>query len=455
MSEEKWHQARLIPTSGINGADEQERRATSALLAVMGIVSQFTNSLLKPLGAPSGHLETFIEVPFDLGGKRLYPDGLIRVCRGAKTWTALVEVKTGKNELQTDQLESYLDIAKDEGFDALITISNEIPPGLGQHPTKVDKNKLRKVDLHHWSWALLLSTAVIQKEHRGVSDPEQAWILGELIRYLEHPKSGALELDDMGSSWVSLRESVTSGTLRPNDKTIDEITSRFDALLRFISLRLGRQLGADVSPVLSRKEAADPKARSQSLAESLVKEGRLYGSLRIPNAAGVITIIADLRANQVSCHVDIEAPKEGRSTTRINWLLRQLKSASDTTRIECFAAHSRGPGAADLLGNIRLNPKVLILDPTKDLRTFRIAHSASMGAKRGRGRGSFIDSVIDIVDGFYGDVVQQLKPWAAAPPKLRDQEQPEPTPLASNAYSSQDRPETEGPLDTVTESVSA
>ena len=38
MTEEAWHEARLIPTSGISGAEEQERRATSALLAVMGIV---------------------------------------------------------------------------------------------------------------------------------------------------------------------------------------------------------------------------------------------------------------------------------------------------------------------------------------------------------------------------------------------------------------------------------
>ena len=34
MAEETWHAARLIPTSGINGAEEQERRATSALLGL-------------------------------------------------------------------------------------------------------------------------------------------------------------------------------------------------------------------------------------------------------------------------------------------------------------------------------------------------------------------------------------------------------------------------------------
>lgn len=50
MAEESWHQARLIPTSGINGAEEQERRASSALLAVMGVVKEFSRTLLSPLG---------------------------------------------------------------------------------------------------------------------------------------------------------------------------------------------------------------------------------------------------------------------------------------------------------------------------------------------------------------------------------------------------------------------
>lgn len=43
-----------------------------------------------------------------------------------------------------------------------------------------------------------------------------------------------------------------------------------------------------------------------------------------------------------------------------------------------------------------------------------------MGTKRGRGRRSFIDSVLDAIDGLYEDVVQQLKPWAASPPKYRE-----------------------------------
>jgi hypothetical protein len=63
VSEEAWHEARLIPTSGINGAEEQERRATSALLAVITAVREFGRALLRPLGAPAGSVQAYIEVP--------------------------------------------------------------------------------------------------------------------------------------------------------------------------------------------------------------------------------------------------------------------------------------------------------------------------------------------------------------------------------------------------------
>lgn len=420
MAEESWHEARLIPTSGISGPDEQERRATSALLAVLSAVREFGRGLTQPLGAPAGHIETYIEVPFTLGDKKVQPDGIIRVTRGQKTWTSLVEVKTGTNELVAEQLENYLDVARDNGFDALVTISNEIPPAAGQHPTKVDKRKLRKVALHHYSWSHILAEAVVQKEHRGVADPDQAWILGELIRYLEHPRSGALEFDDMGAAWVPVRESVGAGTLRATDKGALDVAARFDALLRYVSLRLGRTLGTEVVPVMSRKEAADPTLRPATLVESLAKDGKLAGGVRIPNAVAPLSVEIDLRAGKVTCYVDIDAPKEGRPATRVNWLVRQLKNAPESLRIEAYVWHGRGNSAADLLKAVREDPNVLILDPKKEIKTFRVALSAPLGAKRGRGRGAAIDSVLAVVDAFYGEVLQNLKAWTAAPPKMRE-----------------------------------
>jgi hypothetical protein len=451
MAEESWHAARLIPTSGINGAEEQERRGTSALLAVLSAVKEFGRAITGPLGAPAGVIETFIEVPFILGDRRVYPDGLIRVTRGKRVWVALVEVKTGKNELEASQLEDYLDVAKAEGFDALLTISNQIAPSPSEHPCAVDKRKLRKVAMRHMSWTEVLTEAVMQKVYRGVADPDQAWILGELIRYLEHQRSGAMEFDDMGDEWVAVRNAVEMGTLRATDKGAVKVVSRWDQLTRYTALRLGRELGVEVQPVFPR--TANPLERSQALVRSLAESGAVEGQLRIPGAVAPITIEADFRAQRVNCSVTIDAPREGRQLTRLNWLVRQLADAPDAVRVDTFVVNGRNVHGSELLKDVRLKPDSLLLDPKRDLRAFRLVLSAPMGSKRGAGRGSFIGSVLGLVDSFYGSVVQNLKPWAPAAPKLRSTapvqdeiaEQNVAPSLVSTALSSQDGPETRAP----------
>jgi len=201
MSEDSWDQARLIPTSGINGADEQERRATSALLAVIGGVGEFGRAVLEPLGAPDGAIEPFIEVSLGNGDRKFFPDGLIRVRDGESTWTALVEVRTGNSSLEAVQLETLMDVAGEHGFDAVLTVSNEIPGPVGR--------KLRDIVLHHYSWIHLLAEAVAQRE-RGVADGDQPWVLWELIRYLQHPLSGLLDPQGNDASQVVRGVEITS-----------------------------------------------------------------------------------------------------------------------------------------------------------------------------------------------------------------------------------------------------
>lgn len=441
MSEESWNAARLIPTSGIGGAQEQERRATSALLAVMSAVKEFGRAVTAPFGAPASTLDCFVEVPFEADGRAAFPDGLIRARRGGRTWTALLEVKTGTNELAVEQVETYLDIARAEGFDCVITVSNEIPPSPGLHPLPVDKRKLRKVALHHISWTELLTHAVLQKEFRGVADPDQAWILGELIRYLEHPKSGAMSFDDMGGGWVKTREAVAAGTLRGSDPYAAELVSRFDALIRYACLSLGRQLGTEVTPVQTRQETADPQLKLYRARALLVEEGTLRAQLRIPRTVSPMDVEANLRTGQIDCSYTLEAPSQGRSSTRVNWLTRQLRDAPENLRLEAFAFRARS-GAAALLKDVRVDPNQLIADPARELKTFVVTATFPMGTKRGRGRGAFIDSVVQAVERTYGDVGQRLKAWSAAPPRLRSEDEVvinvEEQATSSTALSSQD-----------------
>src|SRR5262249_19595885 len=125
--QDAWQPARLIPVVGIRGQDDQERRATSALLAVMAAVPEFGHALVSGLGAPKGRMRTFAEVQFkNADGKVSIPDGAIIIERGQTRWQALVEVKTGGAALLGEQVGRYLDLARENGFNAVVTISNQI-----------------------------------------------------------------------------------------------------------------------------------------------------------------------------------------------------------------------------------------------------------------------------------------------------------------------------------------
>lgn len=344
-------------------------------------------------------------------------------------------------------------LARTAGFDAVVTISNQLPVRVGEHPTEVDKRRLKKVALIHMPWAQVLTEAVVIKKHKGVADPDQAWILGELIRYLEHPRSGALEFSSMGPNWVKVRDAVATGTLRATDRGAGQVAARWEQLLHSVALRLTRDLGSEVAQVLTKEERDDPAAREQRLVDSMVSLGVLTGTLRIPGSVGPISLTADIRARQVSASVEIQAPREGKPLTRINWLLRQLRQAPDHLRVDAFFSQSRD-SSSELLKDLRGDPGLLLVDPKREIRVFRVTQAVPMGTKRDQGEGSFVSSVLALVEAFYGTVVQGLRPWTAAAPKL-----PRPAPEVDDvvpappavevdavAVAAQDRPDEPDPL---------
>jgi hypothetical protein len=422
VGEVDWERARLFPVSGIGGTEERERRAASALLAVIQSVREFGRAITAPMGAPAGRLSTFIEVPFKEGDKKLRPDGLIQVMFGQRVWRALVEVKTGRHDLIPGQLESYLDVARKHKFDALLTISNQVVAVPGVHPVQLPKGKLGTVKMHHLSWSQIRTEALVQQANKSVSDPDQAWILAEFIRYLEHAKSGALDFDDMGPSWVHVRDGARARTLHVQDKGVAEVVDRFGGLVSFAAMQLSRELGAAVRPMVAQAQLRDPARYLQEAVTEFVVNGQLTGALRVPAAVAPIKVTADLTAGLIHCAVTVPAPREGRPATRVNWLLRQLKNAPSHLCIEASTAWQRGRGPARTLEQARSDPKSLIDDAQHELRSFTVSLRSNAGQARGQGQQSFVNSVLTAVEKFYLDVVQPIKPWSAAPPKPREAE---------------------------------
>ncbi|MEV0684319.1 TerD family protein [Nocardia sp. NPDC050378] len=414
-----WQPARLFSVFGIGAGEEQERRTTSALVATMQAVRPFARAVCARMGAPVGAFEGYIEVQYEAGDSTVVPDAVLRVSRGSKQWTGLLEVKTGNGKLRKDQLESYLDVARRRKYDVVVSLSNDIPAGPGELPVQVDRRKLTKVALRHLSWAEVAHEARMLLSHGSIDDPLQTWVLGEFLRYLDHPRSGAAEFVDMGRHWVVVRDAVMAGTLRAGDQKALTVADTWVSLCRHLALRLTAELGVEVKHILPRKFHTDPAARAAAVAERLASDGCFEAVLRIPDTVGDLTVVADVRTNKVRCRIAMAAPDEGTSARRVSWLIKQLAEAPGRVQVEAVFSE-RGTESCELLDVVRANPKSLIEGRTGSIVSFTLEQSFPMGNRRAGTAASFISSVTSATDTFYGTVVQPLREWVPAAPRQAD-----------------------------------
>jgi hypothetical protein len=111
----------------------------------------------------------------------------------------------------------------------------------------------------------------------------------------------------------------------------------------------------------------------------------------VPDAVGPLTVQADLRTRQVSTSIAVEAPRDGRPLTRINWILRQLRHAPKDLRVDVRFAGARETTSL-LLDEAREHPQRLLSasDAKREPRGFTLTLTRGMGAKRGKGEKSFV-----------------------------------------------------------------
>lgn len=93
------------------------------------------------------------------GDTRERPDGLVIVRTGKREWKALVEAKIGNSELDVGQVERYRNLAKENGIDCLITISNQFATAPTEHPLEEVRKSRSRIPVIHWSWMHVLTTA--------------------------------------------------------------------------------------------------------------------------------------------------------------------------------------------------------------------------------------------------------------------------------------------------------
>ncbi|MFF8636929.1 TerD family protein [Streptomyces pilosus] len=406
---DSWKAARLFPVSVLKSDRDREMRATSVLLSVMAQVPEFSRRLTAGFGAPAGRMETFTEVTLPHGDSPRRPDGVIRVERAGKLWTALVETKTNGNALKADQVQAYMDIAARRAYEAVITLTNDVAlEGSPLVDVKIDKRRKHKVALWHLSWAEVAHQAQMLIRHEGVGNAAHAWLLQELLHYLQHENSGCHGFQNMGPAWVPVRNGIDDETLCQGDARALEVVENWERLIRQVCLRLGGELGQKVLPVQRAKRGTDPNERRNRLADQLCRDGRLQAELRIDGTPGVLAVSADLRTGKLRTGIEIPAPEQGYPLSWAKRLVRRLAEAPADLHVETLVDNEIG-GPRGTLEKLRPEPADLLpKDSGTGITGFRLSLLKSMGSGRGNAETGFIRSVDDAVHRFYTTVVVHL-----------------------------------------------
>jgi len=417
--------SRLIP---VVADTSKEERAVSSLLAAFSVVPSLASSMLQDVGGPTNQrasVRCFSQVVFKTATAdgRLRPDGFIEVDTGRKVWRALVEAKIGGAELTAEQIESYLELARELGIDALITISNQFSTLPTHHPVAVNRQKLRSVELYHFSWLAILTKAKLLSEDKSINDPEQAFILAELIRYLSHESCGVCEITRLGKEWKEVCTKVQTGT--PVSKTDPEtiaVVSQWHQLTRYLALELSASVGQSVDVWLPRAHVRDPMLRLTEESARLTTDQLLTVELEIPNASSRLTVEADFSRKSIRFSLDVNTPEDrARPKAAVTWLTRQLTNLTDSDDT-LLRAHwtGRSPDTVASLAAVIADPKVVVPDDKKELPTgFQVQRVVELAA-RFKGANAFVEDARRELPRFYKDVVQNLSNWTPKAPAYKE-----------------------------------
>lgn len=425
----KGEKARLIPVAADSS---KEVRATSVFLAAMMAVPSFADRMMATIGQKVGkrtEVSCFTEVVFKqlTEGKHLRPDGFISLVTGhGRTWSALVESKIGNAELDGEQVRQYACAAKEQGIDAIVTISNQFVALPSHSPIAVGKVLSRTVVLFHWSWMFIVTEAMLLIGDDEFGNAEQKFILSELVSYLSHDSTGVRRFDRMNKEWKDVVLAVNARSAL--NKAAPEVISTIGAWhqeLRDVSLLMTRKLRRPVRQKLTRLHTFDPAARVATDTERLAKDHVLECSLDIPDAADSLHVQADLVRRCIIVSMTLSAPDSKRASSRVNWLIKQLSKA-DPTDIHIEAQMpGRAPAVRLTLAQLRAESTDIDAVFAAGLPTsFRVMMVRDI-AGRFSGNRTFIEELERAVPEYYEGVGQHLQDFRPKPPQFKtDDEQP-------------------------------
>lgn len=419
----RGEKARLFPILSTNS---KEGRTTAITLACMALVGEFAKAMLAGIGQRIGSkakVGSYTEVVFQNQpeGSNDRPDGLLVVDFGQRKWSALIEAKVGSAGLQFEQIERYRVLAKANGIDCVITVSNQFATSPGSHPLAEVRKSRSKIPVYHWSWLHALTTVDLLLSTDAIADADQQLLLSELHRFLTHESTEVRGFERMPREWTEISKLVSSGgAIQANSANAKIVINAWHQETRNLALILSRLTETVVGEKLPMKHRNDPSRRQKDELAALRENSQLIAVLDIRDAAAPIEIVADLKRRSIDVGMSLQAPEDRKTTkARLNWLLRQIKT-DDLDNLAVRVYYKGRAGFAQyLIRELKENIGICEEGGKQSVaRGFHLFRSKQL-AKRFAQQSNFINDLEEMVPAFYGDVGERLRAWRRPPPSVR------------------------------------
>lgn len=409
--------ARLIPA--LKTGDEMA--LTSIFLSALKLVKEFRDGIFKELGLTrSGKIYYYTEASFkDIDSSRI--DGLIIVVQKGKIVdAAFLEMKTGKNGIDPNQIERYVDLAKKLKVSKLVTVSNQFVADITQSPIKVKTPK--SISLFHFSWTYLITKGqlLLFKNETNIEDRDQVEIMKEVLYYFENPLSGIKGYHQMKPGWKELCENVHAHKpLKTKDSYISDAVLSWHEEEKDMCLLLSRKLGVLVRPI---SKSSD---RLKEDIKRVIKNNSIEGRISVKGAVSDIQISADFERRVISMSIKVTPPLTKGNSAKVTWILKQLMNCNKRSPI----LFEKNKNDIWLESNIKFaqeNVKIKLAELSnlselvkdkKDIQLFHIKLNKSLGSKFANPK-KIIEIMEQMILDYYEGFVQHIVNWKRPAPKI-------------------------------------
>jgi len=420
----KLRKARLIPVY----KPGDEIALTSVFLSSLRLIKEFKKYFFSEVKLiSSGELYVYTEVVFpQFKDSRI--DGLIIVVKGGEIKdAAILEMKNKNCLLEQNQIEKYIQIARELNIPKIITVSNEFVSEPTQSPLNIRIPK--SIQMFHFSWSYILTLAhiLLFENEDNIKDEDQVEIMKEIVAYFENSVTGVCGFSQMKAGWTELVDKMNSGVrLKQVDSCVIDTVSSWQQEEKDMALILSRKLGVLVQSG-NTKFKGDLKARIENDSKALIENKMLSLTLGVKGAVSEITVKALFEKRIIEMSVKLNVPLDKGVKGQIGWLKRQIDYCGkkrpeifnkiyDDLKIDINIKHAR----SDERISYKRIDEIFEDLKSKEINEFGIVQVKDFG-KSFASRKKFVEIIENMLIEFYGGIVQHLTNWEKPAPKISEE----------------------------------